>query len=356
MAAPTDELARLWEWFGGNVAGGSTIYERICHGVAADPQVLSLVLESPPSGHLPPLLLAAVHDLVLRGDCPALGDVYDGRSTADPYDAFREACHDHRDEILATLATRRVQTNEVGRSALIGPALTWAAGLIGAPFALVDVGCSAGLNLHCDRYVLDYGPFGASGPSDAAVRCRCEVRSGTPPIGTALPEIAARIGVDLDPPDLTDPDDARWLLACTWPGTGRLERTRVAIELARTEPPTILHGDAVATLPKAFEVVGPGPVCVVTTWSVAYLGVDARATFVAGLAEQAAARPLVWLACDTPGTVVAPGIAGPRDAGGTRLPDVLTAVVFDDGPRGEILATVQTHGEWMAWRTGAGAS
>ena len=32
-----------------------------------------------------------------------------------------------------------------------------------------------------------------------------------------MPEIVARIGVDLDPLDVTDADDARWLRACLWP-------------------------------------------------------------------------------------------------------------------------------------------
>ena len=43
-------------------------------------------------------------------------------------------------------------------------------------------GASAGLNLFCDRYRLDYGTAGATGPADAPVRIECAVLGGAPPI------------------------------------------------------------------------------------------------------------------------------------------------------------------------------
>src|SRR5690242_21591372 len=63
---------------------------------------------------------------------------------------------------------------------------------------LVDVGASAGLNLFCDRYRLDYGSAGATGPVGAPVRIECEVLGGDPPIAPAPPEIVERSGLDLD--------------------------------------------------------------------------------------------------------------------------------------------------------------
>ena len=71
--------------------------------------------------------------------------------------------YDHRAEVLELMETRRTQTNECGRCALIGPALTWAAQQFGGPLALLDVGASAGLNLGCDRYFLDYGDWSPVG-------------------------------------------------------------------------------------------------------------------------------------------------------------------------------------------------
>ena len=152
-----------------------------------------------------------------------------------------------------------MQTNEVGRSALIGPALTWAASRLPLPFRLVDVGSSAGLNMLCDRYLLDYGEHGTTGDPAAAVRVECTVLGGRPPIAPRLPEIGSRVGIDLDPPDLRDPDDSRWLLACVWPGTNRTERTERAIATAAADPPEVLQGDAADLLPGVIRSRRKGP-------------------------------------------------------------------------------------------------
>src|SRR5271169_44949 len=245
MSEPTAALAELWTAFAeSNCRGYSPLYERISLAVAADRDVLELVRQAPPHAHLPPLLLAAVHDLLLAGLAHPLADIYAGRSDADAGAAFLDVCRARRDEIAGLLATRRIQTNECGRSAVIGPGLTWIAAALHAPLALVDVGASAGLNLLCDRYRLDYGLLGATGPTDSPVRIACDVVGGHPPIAHRLPELVERVGIDRDPVDLADPDDARWQLACVWPDTGRLERTAAAIGLARQGLPTVVAGDA----------------------------------------------------------------------------------------------------------------
>src|SRR5262249_28346043 len=196
--------------------GYSPLYDRICRAAARDEDVLDLVRAAPQEAHIPNVLLAAVHFLLLNGLDHPLGAVYAGTSDADPWPLFREICFDHRDEIAALMETRRTNTNECGRSAVIGPALTWVATNVGAPLALCDVGRGGGLTLGCDRYRLDYGAAGATGPPDASVRIECEVAGGRPPIAPALPQIAARVGLDRSPVDLSVADDAQWLLACTW--------------------------------------------------------------------------------------------------------------------------------------------
>src|SRR5207253_8872737 len=140
----------------------------------------------------------------------------------------------------------------------IGLALTAVADRLGAPLGLVDVGASAGLNLFCDRYLLDYGAAGVTGPADAAVRIACEVVGGHPRVAAALPDIAARTGLDLDPVDVRDDDAVRWLLACVWPDTGRLPRTRRALDEARKDPPHIVAGDAVEGVTDVVLGLPPG--------------------------------------------------------------------------------------------------
>ncbi len=355
MTEDVDQLGQLWEWFGQHqFRGYSPLYEQIASAVARDPTVLDLVRRSPPEAHLPPALLGAVHYLLLAGLDHALAEVYAGRSPADPVPLFLEVCRSHRDDLSELLAFRRVQTNDCGRSALIGPGLTWIAERIGAPFALVDVGASAGLNLLCDRYRLDYGDHGTTGPPDSPVVVGCEVRAGVPPIAPRLPTPVTRLGIDRSPIDLGDPDDARWLLACVWPDTGRLERTAASIRLAQADLPTVLEGDAVATLPAVLGQLDEGvAVVVVTSWAFAYFSVDQRRQFTGLLAEASERRPVAWLSADGAGTVE--GVADPSltDRDGAQA-HVLGAVLFEAGAaRPHLLAAVQQHGGWIDWRAPA---
>ncbi|HWS47993.1 MAG TPA: DUF2332 domain-containing protein, partial [Acidimicrobiia bacterium] len=240
-----DGLRDVWLAFADSLGSGySPIYERVSRVVAEHEEVLDLVLEAPPRSHLPNVLLAAVHYLLLGGLDHPLAPVYAGRSGADPGPLFVEVCLTHRNEILAQLRTRHTNTNEVGRSAILAVALQTVAIRAGLPLALVDAGCSAGLNLMCDRYRIDYGPAGVTGPDDAVVQISCSVLAGHPPIAPQVPPIAARVGIDLDPVDVTDPDQVRWQLALVFPDTGRLERTRLALGELQHSPPRVIEGDA----------------------------------------------------------------------------------------------------------------
>ena len=165
---------------------------------------------------------------------------------------------------------------------------------------LVDVGCSAGLNMFCDKYRFDYGEHGVTGPDDSPVHIDCRVVGGMPPVEPALPIIADRVGIDLNPPDLTDPDDARWLLACVWPGTGRFQRAARAIETGRSNPPPVLQGDAPEVLPGVLAGLGEGQVVVLNSWSFAYFSVEQRQAYVERLARVGRSRPVISLCMDAP--------------------------------------------------------
>jgi hypothetical protein len=346
----TSELGRIWDWFADTSCRGySPLYDRICRAAAQDEEVLDLVRAAPEEAHIPNVLLAAVHFLLLGGLDHPLAAVYAGTTDADPWPLFREICFDHRAEISALMETRRTNTNECGRSAVIGPALTWAAEAVGAPLAVCDVGTSAGLNLGCDRFRLDYGDAGATGPADSTVRIECAVKGGTPPIAAALPAIAARVGLDRSPVDLSNADDARWLLACTWPDTGRLDRTRAAIRDGQQHPPTIHQGDMVADV---YRVLGELPpdatVCVLTTWAVAYLSRAGRAEFAAELARMGRERPVVWISGEGPNVV--PAFAGLDVPTLDIEASILGAIVYDGGSERAIpLAFVHPHGSWIDW-------
>jgi hypothetical protein len=278
-----------------------------------------------------------------------LAAVYAGASDADPWPLFREICFDHRPEVGALMETRRTNTNECGRSAVIGPALTWVAAHVGTPLALCDVGASAGLNMGCDRYLLDYGTAGTTGPASSEVRISCAVTGGNPPIAPVLPPIAARIGLDRSPVDLEIADDARWLLACTWPDTGRLDRTRAAIRDAQRHPPTIRRGEMVADVRTTLaELPHDATPCVLTTWAVAYLSREARLEFAAELARAGRERPVVWVSGEAPNVV--PAFADVEAPTVDIEASVLGAIVYDgEREHATQLAFVHPHGSWIDW-------
>jgi hypothetical protein len=345
---PLADLAELWRWFADGIMGNyCPLYDQISRSVADDHELLALQYSARPHAHLPPMFLAGAHYLLLNGVEHELADVYAGRSSASAPPLFRDLCLSHRGALLETLNTRTVQTNEVGRSALLGPALTWAAA--GGRVHLIDVGCSAGLNMFCDRYRLDYGEAGISGPGDSPVHVECRVVAGTPPVAPSLPAIEARVGIDLDPPDLTVPEDARWLLACVWPGTGRFERTARAIELGQSDPPHVVKGDALERLPGVLADQGEGQIVVLNSWSFSYFSVEQRRAYIDLLVLAGRTRPVVWLCMDAPGVVeLVAGVEVPP--AGSVESDVLSSVRFEGGKvRSDVLAFVQSHGQSMAW-------
>ena len=348
-----DQLAQLWRWFVTQEASRySPLYAALVSAAADDDALLALVASAPESSQYPLMTLAAVHDLVLAGELPDLAAAYRGDVPADRAPSlFRTAVLDRRDHVLEILHTRFIQTNECGRATPLALALAVAAEAVGQPVALIDAGASAGLNLLYDRYRLEAGDHGIWGDPASPVVCECEV-SGAPPHAVEFVDVPVRVGLDRNPVDVSDPAAARWLLACTWPDTGRLERTRAAIEMAQASPPHVRQGDLVADIGALLgEIEAEGAVCVVTSWTLGYLDTYQRAEFVAALAQAALVRPIAWVSLELPDVV--PGID-------TKTPPLTT---FSTAPslvglticrRGRIesqraVAHVHPHGEAFEW-------
>jgi hypothetical protein len=345
-AVTRDELAAWWRWFAEHECPGySPLYERICAAVAEADAVLDRLLVLPSHAQQPNMLLAAAHDMVLRGAAPSLASCYDDNLLEQVGDRFVEIVTAAWSELVPILEQRRTQTNEIGRVAVLAPALATVAGDL--PVTVVDVGTSAGLTLQLDRCLIDYGPAGVIGDPESPVRVTCEVLHGHPPLRST--PVVRRIGIDRHPLDPTDPDDARWLLACTWPDTGRLERTRAALGLAAEHPAELRTGDAVQDVPALLDDVD-GAVVITTTWVAAYLSPEERAAFAEMLAAASRGRPVAWMSAEGPGVV--PGLPQ-RDAPPVEGPtaSALGTITYLDGDAHDarLLAHVHPHGHWLWW-------
>jgi hypothetical protein len=169
--APLEALAQRFMRFAEQECGDyAPFYAHLARGIAHDPELLAIAAHTRSGQQAPNLLLAAVHDLLLRGADHALAAFYPSVAhlaavpPGDPLPAFRAFCRDHRAALIDLVSTRLVQTNEPQRCTVLLPAFSMVARLAsGRPLALIEVGASAGLNLLFDRYGYDYGAGQSAG-------------------------------------------------------------------------------------------------------------------------------------------------------------------------------------------------
>lgn len=262
------------------------MYARLCRIIADDPALASLLLEAPTGQRLPVLLLAALHDVVLADPATPLAAWYpsvggDPAAAGDLAAALRSTLDRHRREVSWSLRHRRVQTNEVNRSVAWATVLTEASHLHdGRSAVLVELGASAGLNLWPDRARITFEGAAAGGGDVVAgdpgspLELSTRVRTGTwPELGGARPEVAERVGIDSHPVELSNPEQARWLLACVWPEQQlRVRRLRAAMAAAASRPTVLRRGDVVDDLPDLLSATPDDHhVVVLSSWVLAYL-------------------------------------------------------------------------------------
>lgn len=342
----SDDLAGTWSRFSETECKGySPLYERITQACAQNADVMDFLLSLPRHAHQPNLLLAAMHERVLQGLEPELSQVYSSQRLGDVGSVFVAAVLRSRDSLADALASRFTQTNEIGRVAIIAPAL--ASLPLCDNLTLIDVGTSAGLTLRVDDCFIDYDRHGSLGPRESKVRVKSEVLSGHPPLRAV--HLARRIGLDRHILDPCNEDDARWILACVWPDTGRLDRTRAALELAASQANELIEGDALESLPRLLSSIR-GPVVITTTWVVAYMSETYRAQFAAALMTASQERDVYWISVEAPGVVEllpevkAPSVEGPAAS-------VVGLVAFRGGATSDasVLAHSHSHGAWIWW-------
>ena len=359
----------------------SPLYAHLSDALAADPTAAAIIDEAPLAQRRATLVFAAVHDLLLRGIeqgvlaayYPSIGGerVPDDAATA----AFVQVLAQHRDAIVDRLCTRSTQTNEPGRTVGQRAALAWLQARTAPPgsapdrrrLALVEVGTSAGLLLHLDRY--GYRSTVAAADTDDAVGAAnsAEARSGAPggpsvEIVTrclaevpdlAIAPVAVRIGIDQAPLDVRDADDRAWLRACVWPEhVARLERLDGALaQAAAHDDVEIRTGDLLDLLEPVIATIHPDlQVVVLHSATLAYLAPGQRARFEATLDRIGARRPLWRVGLE--GHFLEPFAGLVAQQLGPPEPEqpgfVIAATRWVDGRREDAaLGRMQSHGGWL---------
>lgn len=354
----TDELADFYRFLAeAELDGYCDLYARLARATADDDDLLARIVTMAPAGKvLPVLLFAAVHHLVLADPTSPLAATYRGDpgSDPDPWPAYRELVADRYDELAELVATRTIQTNEVGRSSVLLPALTAVHRRFDRPLTLVELGPSAGLNLFLDRFGYRYDDGVRVGDPRAGVQLECAlVGDLCPPRGDAPPPVRARLGIDVAPIDVTDPEACRWLEACVWPRlTARSSRLRAAIDLARSDPPDLRRGNALDLLAGVVAETDPATVvCLTASWVLAYFSHDERARLGELVAELGAERNLAIVTVEYPS--VAPGIDRPDRAAAVaeeKAASLVGLATWRDGEREAApVAWCHAHGTWIDW-------
>jgi hypothetical protein len=324
----------------------SKLYAEFSAAILQEPELLALAATTP-VGQPPPLLLfAAVHYLLLSGVSHPLAQYYPslngGRGVGeDAFPNFRDFCLAYTEQIKPLLRERTVQTNEVARSSALQPGFTVVARQARRPLALLEIGASAGLNLIGDRYRYAYGERELGIPG-ARVRIECKLHGAlVPPLEIA--DVAWRLGIDRNPIDVTDPEQALWLRALVWPDqTWRAEMLLAAIGVAQDDPPRLLRGDALDLLPEAIAAAPEeAALCLFSSFTRYQLSLAQQARLDALVAEAATSRPVHRLELESR--------AGERP--------VLELETLDQGGRRRRrLATAQDHGAWLEWLDADSAS
>ncbi|USI74844.1 DUF2332 domain-containing protein [Sphingomonas morindae] len=278
---------------------------------------------------------AALHALARRRGHPALTRLYE-RGEGD-FDGVIGAVLAAEEAFILDWMAEPTQTNEVARSAAIMAALMVATQGCPMPVALLELGASAGLNLHCTRYRYDLGGRAAGRP-DSPVIIAPQWRGPPPPAAT--PVILTAEGVDRHPLDPGSAADRARLLAYVWADQGeRLARLHAALALACHQPPRVTRGDVVDWITARLATPQPDGTAraIIHSMVLQYLDAGARAAVEAEIAQAGACatagRPLWRIAFEW---------TAARDAVHlclTRWPGGVT----------HHLATCHAYGAWIAW-------
>lgn len=254
-----------------NMRFSSPLFAALALSCADDNDICELGSVVRPGQPIALLMLSTVQYLLFRAPESNLAAYFPSMTDSpkpaeEAFPAFREFCLDRREVMRHLLSTRTVNTNLVERASALLPVSQYVTGLTKEPLTLVEMCCSAGLNLLFDEYHYDYGAAGQVGEEDAPVKLTCKVLGKSRPPIDAIPRVSQRVGIDLVKMDCSDPDSRLWMEAMLAP-EWHIERARLkkALTLQAQRNVRIVEGDMLTILPGLLEEL-PGTLMILHTF------------------------------------------------------------------------------------------
>jgi hypothetical protein len=344
-----NKTAERFRYFAGKIyADRSPLYASLALRIAEDNELLRLAASAQEKAALPNLFFAAVHLLLLKGEHHQLAAFYPSLNNSSRhydyvYPYFRSFVLEHTKEVHDIIMTHSVQTNEVGRCAVLVPAFELVAAQTNRqPLTMIEIGSSAGLTLLWDYYRYRYREGLECGDPNSPVKIECSLHGERrPPIPDHMPKVASRTGIDLSPIDVNDLESVQWLRALVWPDNKRRARQlEPAIRLVKQAPQRIITGNALDLIPNLIDKVPEKtPLCIYHSFTLTLGSGEPREKLHSLLTRGSKRRDLflVWIEWATD----------------SETP-LLSLAKFSNGTKTEkILARCHSHGEWLEWMSGS---
>ena len=317
-------------------------YRHLLDALALSPVATQLLDAAPPEQRNPMLILAALHYNALNGEA-TLAPLYEAIGEVDPEDFAQGVVGAlERDPTLVSgHLHRRTQTNEPGRSAILGQVLRALALRGTSDVHLIDVGTSMGLNLYPDFYRTNSG--------DEGDLLNFEIHElAEPLLESPLPAIHERIGIDLNPLDPQRSDDVQWLKACLWPEEPlRRRRLETMLAVMASWPPAQrLCGSALDVIDEVIDSCPSDATPVVFhSWVAAYFSHAEQVAWREGMLRQTMSRA-IWVYFEYPPAVK--GLTPPSATDRSPRKGGSQVVVTEIGREQASWGWTHPHGRWIA--------
>ncbi|MGZ3915018.1 MAG: DUF2332 domain-containing protein [Flavisolibacter sp.] len=340
-------LGGAFERFAENECKGhSSLYYHLSKQIAREEELLQLcsfVREGQP---VPNAFLAAVHFFVLKNKNSFLARYYPsitGQETDTiPFEVFKSFVQQNQQGIVNLLRHRIVQSNVLTRCNYLFPVFSTILFQANKPATIIDMGCSAGLNLNFDRY--EYYYDGKKLYGDSPVKLHCQIKEGKLPVLRPFTKPIRKIGIDQHLMDWGQQDELFWSQALNWPDQReRFIQLEEALKAPNHSEITLIQGSTIADFKTAIEAVDPGETLVLFATHVLYqFAPDLLAQFHDLLDETGQKRDFFFISAEATGAV-----QQRYHLDHTAL--VLTT--YQNGVKNErLLAETNGHGNWVKWK------